>query len=57
MKTTTKNSIVNSWALIGEEISISEFKKEIKESEKGPFYSIEESKKMLEQWREQKNSK
>ena len=51
MKTTTKNSIVNSWALIGEGISISEFKKEIKETEKGPFYSIEESKKMLEQWR------
>lgn len=46
-----------SWALPGEPLSLEEFKKGIKEAEKEKFYTIEESKEMIEQWRKQRNSK
>lgn len=57
MKTKVKNAIQKNWALPGEPLSKDEFKKDIKDVEKGPFYSIEESKKMISEWRKQRNSK
>jgi hypothetical protein len=62
---TTKNQVAmkhetikknqKSWALPGEPLTLHEFKKGIEEAEKGPFYSIEESKKIIAQWREARN--
>jgi hypothetical protein len=57
MKPETTKTDKKSWALPGEPLTLEEFKKGIKEAEEGPFYTIEESKKMIAQWREQKNSK
>lgn len=45
------------WALPGSPISQDEFKSGIKKAEKGPFYTVEESKKLLEEWRKQENSR
>lgn len=45
------------WASPGDPLSLEEFKKGIKEAEKGPFYTVEESKRMIAQWREQRISK
>jgi predicted transcriptional regulator len=45
-----------SWAIPGEAVSIEEFKRGIKEAEKGPFYTIEESKAMMGGWRKKRNS-
>jgi hypothetical protein len=42
--------------LPGEPISIDEFKACIKETEKGPFYTIKESKKILSEGRKKRNS-
>ena len=56
MKTKTTHKTKKSWALPGEPISIDEFKAGIKEAEKGPFYTIKESKKILSEWRKQRNS-
>jgi hypothetical protein len=56
MKTKTTNKTKKSWALPGEPISINEFKAGIKEAEKGPFYTIGESKKMLAEWRKKRLS-
>lgn len=57
MNLNIKNTTKKNWALPGEPLTIEEFKKGIKEAETEPFYTIEESKKMIAQWREQKNSK
>jgi hypothetical protein len=57
MRTNVKNTTNKSWALPGEAISLEEFKEGIKEAEKSTFYTIEESKKMIAQWRNQRNSK
>ncbi len=57
MKTNIKNTTNQKWALPGEPLSFEEFEKGIKEAEKGSFYTIEESKKMIAQWREKRNSK
>lgn len=57
MKTKAIKSKEKSWALPGEPISLDEFKAGIKEAEKGPFYTIEESKKILEEWRKKRNSR
>jgi len=57
MKTNVKNTAKKNWALPGEPLSFEEFEQGIKEAEKGTFYTIEESKKMITQWREQRNSK
>jgi hypothetical protein len=46
-----------SWALPGDPISPGEFKAGIEKSEKGPFYTVEESKKILEEWRKKKYSR
>jgi predicted transcriptional regulator len=46
-----------SWAIPGESLTMEEFKHGIKEAEKGPFYTIEESKSMIEQWRKKRNSR
>jgi hypothetical protein len=51
-KTDQKN-----WALPGDPLSLEEFKKGIKEAEKGPFYTVEESKRMIAQWRERRISR
>jgi hypothetical protein len=44
------------WAMPGEALSIEEFHRGIKKAEKGPFYTIEESKSMMEEWRKKRNS-
>jgi hypothetical protein len=54
---TIKIKETNNWALPGDPIPLDEFKAGIKEAEKGPFYTIEESKKILEQWRKKRNSR
>lgn len=51
-----KTKETKSWALPGEPLSPEEFKEGIKKAEKGPFYTIRESKKMLEEWRKKRNS-
>lgn len=56
MKAKVKKS-VKSWALADEPLSMKEFEAGIKKAEKGPFYTIEETKKMITQWRKQRNSK
>jgi hypothetical protein len=45
-----------SWAIPGEALSIEGFKRGIKEAEKVPFYTIEESKAMIGEWRKKRNS-
>ena len=55
MKEKTKKESKKNWAVSGEPPSQSEFLKGIKEAEKGPFYSITESKKMLEKWRKERS--
>jgi hypothetical protein len=56
MKTkVTKTKVSSSWALPGDPISLEEFRAGIKEAEKGPFYTIDESKKMIAEWRKKKN--
>jgi hypothetical protein len=51
-----KTKKTDSWALPGDPITLDEFKAGIKKAEKGPFYTIEESKKMLTGWRKKRNS-
>lgn len=57
METDIKDKLKDSWVVPGDSISLQDFKKAIKEAEEGPFYTIEESKKMIEKWRKQRNSK
>ena len=45
----------NKWALPGEPIRIDEFKAGIKEAEKGPFITLDELKKSVEEWKESQN--
>lgn len=52
MKTTKSTKIKEAnWSLPGEPISIGEFKVGIKEAEKGPFMTLEELKKSVEEWK------
>ena len=51
-----KTKGTGSWALPGDPITLDEFKTGIKEAEKGPFHTIEESKKIIEEWRRKRNS-
>jgi len=51
-KKTAKRKI--NWAIPGQTVSQEEFVQAIKEAEKGPFYSIEEIKKMREKCRASK---
>jgi predicted transcriptional regulator len=55
MKTKTTHKTKKSWALPGEPISISEFKAGIKEAEKGPFMTLDELKKSVEEWKKGQN--
>jgi hypothetical protein len=55
MKTTAKK--IKSLAMEGNAISIEEFRQEIAKAEKGPFYKIDEGKKLLATWRKAKSSK
>lgn len=57
MKYETIKKDRKNWALPGNPLTLDEFKKGIEEAEKGPFYTIEESKKIIAQWREARNSK
>ncbi len=50
MKTRTlKVKETDKWALPGKPLTVDEFKAGIKEAEKGPFFTIEESKKILKE--------
>jgi predicted transcriptional regulator len=44
----------NEWSLPGGPLSQKEFKKGISEAEKGHFYTLEESKKILKEWRKKR---
>lgn len=44
-----------SWALPGEPISIEEFENEIKQAEEGPFMTIEELKRSVDEWKKEQN--
>jgi len=44
------------WAIPGEPITVDEFKAGIKEAETGPFFTIDESKKMLDECKNQRKS-
>jgi hypothetical protein len=57
MKFTIKKLTPKSWALSGDPISEDQLKEAIKKTERGQFYSVEESKKLIKGWREQKHSK
>ena len=51
---TLKVKETDKWAIPGEPITVNEFKAGIKEAEKGPFFTIEESTKILKEWRKPK---
>lgn len=51
MKIKTTKTKSHSWALPGEPISLDEFKAGIKEAEKGPFMTLDELKKKVEEWK------
>jgi hypothetical protein len=57
MNTNSKTITKKNWALPGQPLSLEEFKKGIEETGKGPFYTIDESKRMIAQWRKQRSSK
>ena len=56
MKTTktTKTKETN-WVVPGEPIGIGEFKIGIKEAEKGPYMTLDELKKSVEEWKKSQN--
>ena len=57
MKTKTlKIKEIDKWAIPGEPLTVDEFKAGIKEAQKGPFFTIDESKKILQEWRKPKSS-
>jgi predicted transcriptional regulator len=49
-----KKTTTNEWSLPGEPLSQKEFEKGISEAEKGHFHTIEESKKILKEWRKKR---
>lgn len=51
MKSNSKTTTSQNWTAPGPPLSEDEFKKGIKKAEKDHFDTIEESKKMMEQWR------
>jgi len=52
-----KNLQKDKWSRPGEPISQKDFEKGIHEAEQGPFYSIEESRKKLKEWRKKRAQK
>jgi hypothetical protein len=57
MKPSSKKLVAQSIALSGEALSEDQLKDAIKATEKDLFYSINESKKLIKGWREQKHLK
>lgn len=57
MRTHTKKISNEKLALPGDPLQDHEMRSCIKEAEKGPFYSIEESKRMISEWRAKRNFK
>ena len=55
MKTKASKIKEKSWTLPGEPITINKFKEGIKEAEKGPFISLNELKKSVEEWKKSQN--
>jgi hypothetical protein len=55
MKTKTTNTKETSWALPGEPISLDEFIAGIEKAEKGPFMTLDELKKSVEEWKKSQN--
>jgi len=53
---TNKGKETDKWSLSGDPITVDDFKSGIKEVEKDPFFTIEESKKIIKEWRRQKDS-
>jgi len=43
------------WALPGDPINVDEFKKGIKDAEKGPFLTLDDLKKSVEEWKKNQN--
>jgi hypothetical protein len=56
VKTETKSKS-KKWSEPGPPLSIDEFRKGIKESESGLFFSIKQSKETLKQWKKRGSSK
>ncbi|HMP99497.1 MAG TPA: hypothetical protein PKC24_06915 [Cyclobacteriaceae bacterium] len=52
-----KNTRKENWTSPGKSLSPEEFKKGIKEAEKGPFYTTEDSKKIVSTWKKEKLQK
>ena len=52
-----KKTSTSDWSLPGHSLSQKEFEKGISEAENGPFYSVEESKKILKEWRKKRTAK
>jgi hypothetical protein len=52
-----KSKEKDNWALPGNPISLDDFKDGIKKAEKELFYTIGESRKVLEEWRKKRNSR
>ncbi len=44
-----------SWILPGDPITLTEFKAGIKKAEKGPFFTLDEVKKDVEEWKRSQN--
>jgi hypothetical protein len=51
-----KEKKAKSLAVDSNPLSLDELKKEIAQAEKGPFYSPDQSKKLIASWRKKKNS-
>jgi hypothetical protein len=51
-----KSKEKESWALPGDPLSVDSFIAGIKKAEEGPFYTLEESKKLLQEWRKKRSS-
>ena len=52
---TIKGIEPHNWAVPGDPITLEEFKAGIEEAEKGPFYTISEAKKIIDEWRKKRN--
>lgn len=52
-----KDKKAKSMAIEGGPIAIDELKKSIAKAEKGPFYTLEQSKKLIASWRKKKDSR
>ena len=57
MKIKTKKAKSMAMEVEGSPIRIAEFKKSIAKAEKGPFYTPDQSKKLLASWRKKKDSR